>query len=383
MKTPNSLLHIEIEIDHDLVHNGHLTTGLFELEGCGLIATTWKMPLRMTPKHVACASVFLTVTHPDGRQTRHCFDFHDGRESWNQPALERCGIYWKANYHPDHVGRLPDALRDKVLPYGLYFPARSRHDRLALWRLGGSARAMLAWRRHKKQLRFPGDLRAQPVSRYRRYKSRLLKEEYESRTLERAAGVYFHPGCWPMNEESNRQTNATRQHIIRGLQKSLGERFVGGFVANATARQHFPQEFYEGAATHPEYVRMLQSSYVVISTNGIEDCHSWRTAEALAAGAILVTERPVNFVDHAFYDCPGVFFYDTPEECVAMCDALLSRPAAEIEVCQRAVQDYYSAFLEPGGRLHERLQTTEARLLNGSRPVAASLPMPMEIPPSS
>jgi len=66
-----------------------------------------------------------------------------------------------------------------------------------------------------------------------------------------------------------------------------------------------------------------------------------------------------------------------------MCDALLSRPAAEIEVCQRAVQDYYSAFLEPGGRLHERLQTTEARLLNGSRPVAASLPMPMEIPPSS
>jgi hypothetical protein len=147
---------------------------------------------------------------------------------------------------------------------------------------------------------------------FQRYHSHLFIDQYESAAINRTIGIYFHPGCWQMNSEA--QTNFLRRNIIQQLRQSFGDRFVGGFVNDAHARNQFPQEIYPYVSNHGDYVRNLQNSHIVISTNGMRKCHSTRTAEAYASGAIVVTEAPVNEIDVHVVHGKNVFFYNTPSE---------------------------------------------------------------------
>lgn len=355
MGNPPPKLHVVVYTDHDIVHNGHLTGGLFELEAQNLLSMRWHMPLKMNKKLWQCTFVRLSVHFEESGETvKHCFDFHDHNHRWDEEALAWCDIYWKSNYRKKSTSHLTESLQEKFRPYGLYFPFRSRHSRRNFWRLAGSMRANLSWRHSKGWLKLPHDIYSTSVLRYRRYMSRLTKEEYEATTSERPVDVYFHPGCWPMTDERNRETNFVRQKIIQQLRQAFGTSFVGGFVSNSHSLTHFPNEIYPHSTNHQEYVRLLQQSRIVISTNGLDGCHSWRTGEALASGAVLVTEKPLNDVDDNYVQGKTVFFYQTPEECVALCQSLL-RDHENYTHIQAETHRYYENFLEPGRTLLPKL----------------------------
>lgn len=347
---------ITVFVDHDLITTAHLTSGLCELERRNLATVSWRMPLRMDVKRMVPLVVRIEVTKEDGQRIRHSFDFRDASRTWDEAALAWCDLYWKPNYHEAAIAMLPPTHRNKVRRYGLYFPARSRHDHAQFRRLAGSMRAKLSFRQHSKQQRLKGyDVYAETVVRFRGYKKRLFVDEYESTSTNRPIDVYFHPGCWSMALEEFRQVNFTRRGIIQGLRRTFGEGYVGGFVNNAHAQTHFPEEVYPHPIDHRTYVDKLQNTRVVVSTNGLYGCHSWRSAEALAAGAILVTETPVNEIDAHIRPGKNIFYYNTPAECVALCQNILNHDDGSLNALHAEAQKYYACYLEPGNSLLHRL----------------------------
>ncbi len=349
-------MQVKVFIDYDLAATAHLTAGLCELEKRGLLSVSWRLPVRAYPKHAAPEVVRMEVTKSDGQVVRHAFDFHDGNDTWDILALSWCDIYWKCTYNSAAIALLPETERNKVHRYGLHFLARSRRDRCVYLRLLGSIRARLSYRYHKYGKISPFDLYSAMVARLRYYYSRLFIDEYETAAPNRTIGVYFHPGYWPMDSEAH--TNFLRCELIQRLRRRFGDRFVGGFFNEARARNRFPQEVYPHATNHREYVRNLQNSHIVISTNGTSGCHSQRTAEALAAGAILVTETPVNEIDGHLVHGKNVFFYNTPAECESICQSILDSTGDTLATLHAETKAYYDEYLKPDAGLLKRLQSS-------------------------
>lgn len=349
------MLKVKIHTDHDIVLVSHLTAGLFNLESRKEIITQWRMPFTISRKISIPAVIRLEVTLPDGIIIRHCFDLHDVRSCWDWSALQWTDIYWKSNYHQSEVSKLEERLRTKVRRYGLYYPVRSLHDRLIDWRLLGSARARISYQRHKFHNLKPWHFYSQTILRKRSYFRRLTEKQYANNDYNRPVDIYFHPGCWPMTDQIYARANYKRRDIIVKMKKEFRERFVGGFTDNPHARAHFPSEIYPFNRNHDEYVRALQQAHIVVSTNGLDSCHSWRTGEALAAGAILVTERPVNEIDDYLTDQKNVFFYDSPDDCVDICRSILSLDSASLLQLHHTSQAYYEHNLAPGSNLLSRL----------------------------
>lgn len=348
------MINVKVFIDYDLAATAHLTAGLCELEKRGLVSVSWRLPFRAYPKHAAPVVVRMEVTKSDGQVVRHAFDFHDVNDCWDIPALSWCHVYWKCTYNSAAIALLPETERNKVHRYGLHFLARSRHDRLVYLRWIGSARARLSYRYRKNGKIGPFHLYSEMFARLRGYYLRLFVDEYESAAAYRPIGVYFHPGCWPTDAEA--KTNLLRREIIQRLRHRFSDRFVGGFVNDAHARSRFPQDVYPHATNHKEYVRNLQNSHVVISTNGTSGCHSLRTGEALAAGAILVTETPVNEIDAQLVHGKNVFFYNTPAECESICQSILDSSGDTLATLHGETKAYYDEYLKPDASLLKRLQ---------------------------
>lgn len=353
------MLHVTVAADHDLVHTLHLNAGLAELAGRGALRLRYE-PASGGHGRWHRFGVRLTVTHPDAATVRHVFDFHDDPYFRLDDNLAWCDLYWKANHHVEVVAAMPADLRQKVRPYGLYFPARSPHEHALPLRLWGSARAHLHNERQQGRRITPGQIAAATYTRWRRYRSRLLAADYRCDRTDRPTGIYFHPGAWlPPGDDQQQQTNTDRHAIITGLRREFGDRFRGGFVQNARTQQTYPDATYPVQIDHRAYVGNLHDAHIVISTNGIGGCHSWRTAEALAAGAILVTERPTNTTEPPLRHGATAFFYDTPDECVALCQSILSRNTADLSDLHRASTHYYDHSLAPGAPLLlDRLKQT-------------------------
>lgn len=358
-----NLLRVKVFTDHDFVHCLHVTAGLFELEQQRVISTRWVMPRKMSKNFGA---VRLEVTHPEGQKVKHCFDLTDRHYFYNMDTLEWADFYWKSNYNTISITTLPLDYQGKIRPYGLYFPARSRYDRAVLRRFLATMRQQMTefplstlilpktWRRIVNLAKL----------KWRSYHDRLFIDEYAIATQERSHAIYFHPGCWDttrvaanaINKDERVEANLKRQTIIRSLREKFGSKFIGGFVKNKTSQQLFPNDIYPDDVNHRDYVRYLQTSHIVISTNGLDGCHSWRTGEAFAAGAIVLTETPFNVVDNQIEHGANVFFYNAADECVALCEDILGKADTELVNLHKASHQYYLQNVSLGQKLEAFLR---------------------------
>lgn len=348
---------VQVYIDHDFVHTAHLTAGLLDLAGEGLLKVKFSWPHKPFPKLAGPMVIRLKVTHSNSEKSvRHAFDYHDVNDRFDLSALLWSDYYWKSNYNLDKVKLLPTNLQNKIFKYGLHYPSRSRHDKNVNKRLLGSAIANLQYRWNKQGKKLSMyDGYAALILRRKRYLSRLYIDEYEDKVEDKPIGVYFHPGCWPMNGDMNKLTNIDRQNIIKELKHNLGDMFMGGFTNNNTAIDYFPEETFYASTSHREYVNNLQSSQIVISTNGLNGCHSWRTAEALAAGAIVVTEMPKNELTDAISPGENIFYYQSPEECVDICNRVLSLNTEDIDQLHQLSNEYYAEHVNPSRSIFNKI----------------------------
>jgi hypothetical protein len=348
---------INVFCDHDLVVCAHVSAGLCDIRHMGIADMRFSLTIGSRKRFYA--PVVLRMLLQDQKaKTRVAFDFHDDHNCWDEEIIAWSDIYWKSNYHSQFFPKMATAQVSKIRPYGLYFPTRSVHDRSLGSRWMGSALVNINYRFTKNGHFSVGDILS-AVQRIKRYKSRLMVKSYESTTLAltRPFDIYFNPGCWPMDVLKNKEVNFTRSKLIKLLRDEFPGKFLGGFVSNSVSKNYFADEICDEVTNHFEYVQALHNAKIVVSTNGLGGCHSWRTAEALAAGCVLVTERPVNQVDENFINGENVFFFDTPDECKGICENILRLEPMAFSRLQEASRRYYTEYVAPQKSLVNKLKS--------------------------
>ena len=102
------------------------------------------------------------------------------------------------------------------------------------------------------------------------------------------------------------------------------------------------------------YPRLLRRPLIAVYSRGMRNSLAFKMSEYLAASRCIVGHAPRSELPQALE--PGTHFlpFETPEECVAQCEHLLSQPA-EASAMRHANWSYYQAHVEPAAHLQDVL----------------------------
>ena len=147
--------------------------------------------------------------------------------------------------------------------------------------------------------------------------------------------------------------NEQRIACLRACKERLGERFFGGLMPNAAARQLAP-ELMLNHMTRAGHLQLLKENFVCVNAEGPQRSLGWGMAECAAAGRAILCP-PLR------YHLPGRFAagrnygtYETPEECAErLAQALDSVPW--IHRMEAANFTYYREFVTPDALVRRTL----------------------------
>lgn len=160
------------------------------------------------------------------------------------------------------------------------------------------------------------------------------------------------------NPADRDMVNARRSELITAMRDAFGSRFVGGFVPNDYARQHFGDQLSTAPSSQSEYLELVHSCRICISTVGLHGSNPWKLVEYLAGSRAIVSE-PLVFPVPEPLDT-AVRTFSTAQECVAIVDGLLTRPN-DLGELEREAAAYWSDNVRPDVLVRKRLEEALAR----------------------
>jgi hypothetical protein len=264
-----------------------------------------------------------------------CVDNGDTPEVACPQRAAMADSLWKRSWTPG-VGR----------PLGLIAGMRTADERF--WRYSVSAAWTAAHRGRWNDLRRVGSF-------VRRRPFPPLLADYE-RPATKQLSVLFQVRAWGPDETAFEETGAAvndgRAEIIAALKENLGSRFRGGFLRTEFAERRYPGLITDEAQSSTDYVALIRSSAIGVSTVGLHGSNPWKLAEYLAGGVAVVTE-PLRFgIPDPLDDV--VSWFDTPGDCVAACETLLDEPDA-LREAQAQSSAFWSTRARPDALLRARL----------------------------
>jgi len=281
-------------------------------------------------------AIWLEVHDLESATTRTvCIDLTDVADLSGPRRTALADSLWKRSWTPGN-GR----------PLGLVAGMRSGHEPFARY----AAAAAWTAARHAS----PQRLRA-AVSGLRRANRYRNIDEYETPTRKRPV-VLFQVAGWGPEQIRDPATGAVvndqRARLIVALREHFGPQFVGGFTRNAFTERAYPHLLSDQPQSRAEYVELIRSSAIAVSSVGLHGSNPWKLAEYLATGAAVVTE-PLHFPLPESLDGVAAF-YETIDECVARCNALL-RDDEALRAAQEGAADYWRRYARPDALLQRRL----------------------------
>jgi hypothetical protein len=278
---------IGLQADPVTVHSWFVFTALAELEAAG------EVELRLLDRALpAERAMWLEV---GGISV--CIDLTDRAALAAPLRSASADVTWKRSFDP--VGYPGD-----VRPFGPLLGCRSGRERHRpdYARHLGVRRALASWRDRPPLL----SAHEAPVDRGDR---RVL---FQVRAWEPDAGD--DPG-------DRAARNEDRATLIRTLRRELGDRVRAGFTPSPYARAAHPDCL---VAEEGDYLAVVQSCRIGVSTTGLHGSIPYKVGEYLAASRAIVAER---FLHSLPAPLTGVDVFDRPEDCVAACVALLEDDA--------------------------------------------------------
>ncbi len=333
-----------------LYSGSKILSGLCDLERAGFLSLrlSTRIPFTEPIGSPICLEV---CSAADGRRRKIVLDLHDSGAWFFSNSLAFADVYFKRGFVPSEVSKLPADARAKVVPLGLNYSCLSH----------GARRTLVAIAR-KNVLR--GLLRS-PRRRFRKLVEDLkhLKglpqpEAFEQDpTAPREPTVLFQTRVWPDEGTATdyfSQVNVERVALVRALRAALGDRFRGGVMADAFAREYCPTQLAESDIHRSAYAQLIRKTTVAVYTRGLHDSLAFKLAEYLAAGVCIVSDPfkhrlPVDLV-------PGVNYlpFTTHEECIRQCRRLLDNPT-EAQRMREANVRYYRDWVEPQAHVRDLL----------------------------
>ena len=331
---------------HDLVHTSLVLTGLCELASRGAIALRYRVPAGEDAWLTGDAMVIVLDVHV-ATTTRVAIDLRDG-EGISAPIIDRVRWYFKRSFHQSELDALAASRRAIVLPFGLNFPCRSLRSTARLLAAIGGPIALTGrsgWHRLRSYLATP------PPSAFEQ------RPEVAVEPL-----VHFQPRLWmPVDAPAGEAeaVNADRVQMVRALKREFGKRFVGGLVATAHAREHYPDDLTPHSSIYIDYLRLKRRCLIGVYTRGLEHSLAFKLGETFAASQCLVSV-PLRYglpapltAGHHYLE------FDSVDRCLAACTRLLDDPRLARSMRQ-ANHDYYVREIEAAAHIQRVLDRVAA-----------------------
>jgi len=340
-----------------------MQAGLFELEDMGLIRCKIKIELskklgristesdtRQVSNHPQQkTSYYKLIDHVVNKEYFFATDLYDISHFFSQYALENCDFVFKRNYISKDIDRLDSAYRNKIHPIGLTLGIQSSKRRF--WRL-------LQCTHFFANLNLQMKLDRNVFRRFNRViHSTKRHREYVTSGRELSAletlpqktelNVFYQVRCFPQIEDEDvKKIHRERSTLIKLLKKELGSDFLGGMVPGEVANR-FYNDCLTTLPTDPvSYMAQIKRSAICIYTKGLQNSPARKLPEYLSQGKCIVAERFNTELPKPLEHGKNIMFYDTPEECVEMCKALLNNPE-KVQHLSKNARIYFETHVHP------------------------------------
>jgi hypothetical protein len=280
------------------------------------------------------------------------YDMHDSAEV---PAanVEGCDVYFKRSCRLADLN-LPDNLRYRVRPLGLYFPVLpDQACRLAL------ARALVLSRSWRKRL---GEIAAAAGIRCRQSAIPRLGDVERLPNPAWEEGILFFARAWnPQDFADSRRAeilslNEFRAGCVRELRARLGSAFSGGLADDAFALRQYPDAVIANpsGARQQAYLARMTHCRAGVATRGLHDSIGAKLAEYVASARAWISEPLTHDLPSLLEPGRHYLPFSTPAEAAAQGHRLLSDPALA-KMMMTENWSYYRTWSAPDVQLWRTL----------------------------
>jgi hypothetical protein len=297
--------------DVDLYFVGRVLAGVFEQPDANVSIriASW----------IKCRSVGLEVNG-----TRFGIELSDHQTYLDMGLYEWCDIYAKRSLRVEHLPRL-----SKAVPFAPHCAGNSKRSMSRVLAALASASPLFFSRRN---------------SIYRYLAAPHWKDFELSPAEAISETILFQTRLWdPVETPGDAVVNEERINLLLALKGQFGDRFVGGVVPNVYAKSNYPELISPNPVRQSDYIKWAKNSAIGIYSRGLFGSVAFKMAEFLASSKCIVSEP----IDNAL---PGpiehLSLYRSTEECIALCDRLLT-DTKKVQEGRKAAWAYYKGYARP------------------------------------
>ncbi|SFB29626.1 hypothetical protein SAMN05216312_105342 [Cohnella sp. OV330] len=150
-----------------------------------------------------------------------------------------------------------------------------------------------------------------------------------------------------LNPEETKDMDDMRAECIRKLRREFGDRFVGGFSTREYAKRNYADCLLDASVTSRiNFMSLVKSSDICISTMGLWESNGWKLGEYVAASKAIVSERLRYAVPGDFKPQQNYLAFANADECVEQTVKLASDKDLMYAMKENNYY-YYKNFLRP------------------------------------
>jgi len=170
---------------------------------------------------------------------------------------------------------------------------------------------------------------------------------------------------WALNNE--------RVALVRSLRAQFGQRFQGGVVRDAFSLHHYGDCVTSLSSRPKEFISWSKRALIGIYTPGLYESVAFKLAEYLAGSKCILAPTFRNELPAPLVPGKHYLSFSTVEQCLSLCDDLLSSPQRAREL-REAAWEYYMAEVQPAAQMRRCL----LRAVNSASQVATARLEPRE-----
>jgi len=275
------------------------------------------------------------------------YDMSDHAEI-SATALDSCDFYFKRSFCRLTVEKADHHHQSKIFPLCMNYPVFPDWiDSFALRR----SVALFPGKNRFHQL-----IRVFDINNKLTCIPRLLHAEAPP-SLDENPRIFFLTRAWNPEETESRNDpeskdfgalNELRAECIRKLKTTFSGQFVGGFTHTDYGAEHYPELILrdKSISKRRNYLRILRSCPICISTEGLHGCNPWKIGEYISLSKAIVAEPLNHQVPGNFEKGTHFLEFQTADECVSAVRRLVQDPSLRHQM-MAANYRYYQAYLRP------------------------------------
>lgn len=325
-----------------------LYAGLLRLQNKDGLTVRFVRPFRRTvPRHNDNLILSLELQR-GGRNKRICFDLADSQAHFSMQALADHDLYFKRSISTSGFPELAPEFAAKVRPWGPMFSCRYTNFAQAFVNIfsGFLASATESISLKNRLGQFYNYIRLAPLA------------EYEKMARQNHGGlVLFQSRAWHSgNYQDWREINESRARVIRALKKRFRDRFVGGFIPDATSQKYYADAISPFSSSRRDYLQLIRQAQICVYTRGLFDSPAFKLAEYLAAGRCIVAEPLQITLAEPMQEGRHYLSFGKADQCVQRCETLLENDDMAEEMMKHNRQ-YYTDQVEPSRQMSRAIES--------------------------